>query len=89
MSESIKTVLAVDDEPSMLRLLEISLRQAGYQPLTAKDGREAFELIRTRNVDCVVTDLHMPRMDGLQLLKEIRQTDKDLQIGRASCRERV
>lgn len=80
MSESSKYILAVDDEPSMLRLLEISLRQAGYQPLTAKDGREALDLIRTRDVDCVVTDLHMPRMDGLQLLKEIRQTDTDLPV---------
>lgn len=64
----------------MLRLLEISLRQAGYQPLTARDGREALEIIRTSNVDCVVTDLHMPRMDGLQLLKEIRQTDTELPV---------
>lgn len=80
MSESTKYILAVDDEPSMLRLLEISLRQAGYQPLTAKDGREALEVIRTRNVDCVVTDLHMPRMDGLQLLKEIRQTETALPV---------
>lgn len=80
MSESTKYILAVDDEPSMLRLLEISLRQAGYQPLTAKDGREALDLIRTRSVDCVVTDLHMPRMDGLQLLKEIRQTDAELPV---------
>lgn len=80
MSESTKYILAVDDEPSMLRLLEISLRQAGYQALTAKDGREALELIRTHNVDCVVTDLHMPRMDGLQLLKEIRQTDIELPV---------
>ena len=80
MSESTKYILAVDDEPSMLRLLEISLRQVGYQPLTAKDGREALEIIRTNNVDCVVTDLHMPRMDGLQLLKEIRQTDTELPV---------
>jgi len=77
MSQTIKTILAVDDEPSMLRLLEISLRQAGYQPLTAKDGREALEIIRTQHVDCVVTDLHMPYMSGLQLLKAIRSDGQD------------
>lgn len=76
----IKRVLAVDDEPSMLRLLEISLRQAGYQPVTAKDGREALDIIRTHGVDCVVSDLHMPRMDGLQLLKEIRLENADLPV---------
>lgn len=80
MSESTKYILAVDDEPSMLRLLEISLRQAGYQPLTAKDGRDALDIINTKKVDCVVTDLHMPRMDGLQLLKEIRKTDAELPV---------
>jgi two-component system response regulator AtoC len=72
MSQTIKTILAVDDEPHMLRLLEISLRQAGYKPLTAKDGREALEMIQAQHVDCVVTDLHMPYMSGLQLLKAIR-----------------
>jgi len=71
MSQTIKTILAVDDEPNMLRLLEISLRQAGYQPLIARDGREALEIIRTQHVDCVVSDLHMPHMSGLQLLKAI------------------
>ena len=80
MSDSTKTILAVDDEPSMLRLLEISLRQAGYKPLTAKDGREALDIIRNQSVDCVVTDLHMPRMDGLQLLKEIRLTNAELPV---------
>jgi two-component system response regulator AtoC len=80
MSESLKYILAVDDEPSMLRLLEISLRQAGYQALTARDGKEALEVIHTHKVDCVVTDLHMPRMDGLQLLKEIRKTDAELPV---------
>ncbi|ACT46955.1 sigma-54-dependent transcriptional regulator [Methylotenera mobilis] len=80
MSDSTKYILAVDDEPSMLRLLEISLRQAGYQPLTARDGREALEVINAQQVDCVVTDLHMPRMDGLQLLKEVRKTDTELPV---------
>ncbi len=72
MSQTIKTILAVDDEPHMLRLLEISLRQAGYKPLTAKDGREALAIIHAQHVDCVVTDLHMPYMSGLQLLTAIR-----------------
>jgi two-component system response regulator AtoC len=80
MSTTIKRVLAVDDEPSMLRLLEISLRQAGYQPVTAKDGREALDIIRKQAVDCVVSDLHMPRMDGLQLLKEIRRDNAELPV---------
>ena len=61
----------------MLRLLEISLRQAGYKPLTARDGREALQIIHSQHVDCVVTDLHMPYMSGLQLLKAVRGVVQD------------
>jgi len=67
-----KTVLAVDDEPHMLRLLEISLRQAGYKPVLARDGKEALQVVINQTVDCVVSDLHMPNMNGLDLLKNIR-----------------
>ena len=68
-----KRILAVDDEPSMRRLLEISLRQAGYQPLQAANGREALEILRKETVDMVVSDLHMPSMDGLKLLETMRK----------------
>jgi two-component system, NtrC family, response regulator AtoC len=71
MTHSLKTILAVDDEPSMLRLLEISLKQAGYQPILARDGSEALQIIKNQTIDLVVSDLHMPRMNGLDLLKNI------------------
>lgn len=67
-----KRILAVDDEPSMRRLLEISLRQAGYQPVVAENGQEALTILRTDNIDLVVSDLHMPVMDGLKLLEALR-----------------
>lgn len=70
--ENLKRILAVDDEPNMRRLLEISLRQAGYEPVVAKDGEEALSLIKTQHIDLVVSDLHMPDMNGLALLKAIR-----------------
>ncbi|MDP1659844.1 MAG: sigma-54 dependent transcriptional regulator [Methylotenera sp.] len=69
-----KRILAVDDEPHMRRLLEISLRQAGYQPIVAENGQEALRILRDDNVDLVVSDLHMPVMDGLKLL-EVMQTE--------------
>lgn len=72
-----KRILAVDDEPNMRRLLEISLRQAGYQALSAANGREALEMLKTEQVDLIVSDLHMPGMSGLGLLKTIRQ-DNDV-----------
>lgn len=67
-----KKILAVDDEPSMRRLLEISLRQAGYQPVLAANGREALDILRTNGADLVVSDLHMPGMGGIQLLEAMR-----------------
>jgi two-component system response regulator AtoC len=67
-----KRILAVDDEPSMRRLLEISLRQAGYLPVVAENGQEALTILRTDNIDLVVSDLHMPVMDGLKLLEALR-----------------
>jgi two-component system, NtrC family, response regulator AtoC len=70
--DTLKRILAVDDEPNMRRLLEISLRQAGYQALTAANGREALETLKTEQVDLVVSDLHMPGMSGLELLKQMR-----------------
>ncbi len=67
-----KRILAVDDEPHMRRLLEISLRQAGYQPVLASHGREALEVLRNQGADLVVSDLHMPTMDGIKLLETMR-----------------
>lgn len=67
------TILAVDDEPNMRRLLEISLRQAGYRALSASHGREALEIIQQQQIDLVVSDLHMPGMNGLQLLQALRK----------------
>ncbi len=70
--------LAVDDEPNMRRLLEISLRQAGYKPALAADGYEALAQIKSQHIDLVVSDLHMPGMNGLALLKAIRQENETL-----------
>jgi two-component system, NtrC family, response regulator AtoC len=72
MTNNQKTILAVDDEPSMLRLLEISLKQAGYKSVLARDGKDALQIVKNQTIDLVVSDLHMPSMNGLDLLKNIR-----------------
>ncbi len=73
-----KQILAVDDEPNMRRLLEISLRQAGYKALSAENGKEAIEILKHESVDLVVSDLHMPGMNGLELLKELNKQNESL-----------
>ena len=70
---NLKRILAVDDESSMRRLLEISLKQAGYLPILAADGFEALSILRKGGIDLVVSDLHMPGMDGLRLFKKMNE----------------
>jgi DNA-binding response OmpR family regulator len=57
-------VLAVDDEPDVLRLVEIKLRKAGFEVLTARDGQEGLEQAIAERPDVVLLDVMMPRMDG-------------------------
>lgn len=76
--DKLKRILAVDDEPNMRRLLEISLRQAGYQPLSAANGRDALDILKAEQVDLVVSDLHMPGMSGLELLKQIQADNEGI-----------
>ena len=66
-------VLFVDDEPSMRAGVEAFGRLRGFEVVTAGDGREALERIRTTGFDAVVTDIRMPEMDGLQLYDALRK----------------
>ena len=66
-------ILVVDDEPQITRVLRASLASSGYDVLLARDGVEAFDLFRESTPDLVITDLFMPRMDGIELTRSIRQ----------------
>jgi DNA-binding response OmpR family regulator len=67
-------VLVADDEDSIRRLLTLALSDAGYDVSTASDGVEAFQKFQLANVDLLVTDLKIGRMDGYELCKRVRQT---------------
>lgn len=73
MMEGKKTVLLVDDEPSVRKVLERALRQDGYEVLAAADGNETLELIRAVPPEMVLLDLMMPGMDGMESCRRIRQ----------------
>lgn len=64
----------------MRRLLEITLRQAGYQALVAANGLEALEILKNQGADIVVSDLHMPAMDGIGLLTSMRELELDIPV---------
>jgi two-component system chemotaxis response regulator CheY len=69
-----KTILAVDDSASLRQMVAFTLSRAGYTVLEAGDGQEAFELAQVSQVDLVLADQNMPRMDGLTLVKSLRAT---------------
>lgn len=74
------TILVVDDEKNYLVVLEDLLEDEGYGVLTASTGREALEILQSRHVDTVLTDIKMPGMSGIELLEEIKTVDADLPV---------
>ena len=77
-----KKVLVVDDDQKMLRTLKKGLEKHSgtFAVLTAKDGLIAVELLKKNNISLVVTDLKMPRMDGLTLLSHIKENYPDIPV---------
>jgi two-component system, NtrC family, response regulator PilR len=73
-------LLVVDDEPAMRELLEIVLSKEGYQVRTASTGEEGFKVYRTAEPDLVLTDVKMPGMSGLDLIREIHSVDPAVPI---------
>lgn len=65
-------ILAVDDSASMRRMVRATLQSAGYGVVEAADGQEALDFARDNPVDLVITDVNMPRMDGITLVSELR-----------------
>lgn len=65
-------ILIVDDEPNNQRILNYTLKKAGYETMTAADGEAALELIRANVPDLAIVDVAMPIMDGITLLHHIR-----------------
>jgi len=74
------TVLVVDDEPNYLVVLSELLIEEGYEILTAQNGETALHMVRETDLDLVITDMRMPGMDGLALLKAIKEYNPNLPI---------
>jgi DNA-binding response OmpR family regulator len=68
------TILLVDDEEAVQKLLTYPLERDGYRVIQARDGEEALERFRTDHVDLVVLDLMLPRLDGLEVCRRMRAT---------------
>jgi two-component system phosphate regulon sensor histidine kinase PhoR len=73
-----KSVLVVDDEQDVRETLETVLQKLDYNPVVAANGDEALEVIKSRKVDVVLSDLYMPGMNGIELLKRVKTEDKNI-----------
>ncbi len=66
------SILAVDDSASMRQMVSFTLKGAGYDVVEASDGVQALNIAKTRAVNLVITDVNMPNMDGISLIRELR-----------------
>src|SRR6267378_3282425 len=75
-----KQILVVDDESNLRRVLTAQLSRDGYEVHTAPDGEAGLQILREHHIDLVITDLRMPKMDGLELLRQALRTDPELPV---------
>ncbi len=67
-----KSILIVDDSATVRKVVSMSLNGQGYALTEASDGHEGFLKAKSKNFDCVITDVNMPNKDGITLIKELR-----------------
>jgi two-component system alkaline phosphatase synthesis response regulator PhoP/two-component system response regulator VicR len=67
-----KKILAVDDQPQIVRLIQVNLQKAGYQVVTAFDGEEGLQKVLDERPDLVILDVIMPKRDGFDVLRTIK-----------------
>jgi two-component system chemotaxis response regulator CheY len=68
-----KCILVVDDSETVRQVLQLTLVNAGFDVVEAEDGLEALDKLAHHSVDMMITDLNMPKMDGLDLIKKVRE----------------
>lgn len=71
-------ILVVDDEESIREFLEIMLRKEGYDPTCVEDGQQALDTLKKKSFDLVISDLQMPNLTGIELLRKVREQDPQL-----------
>ncbi len=76
-----QTILAVDDSETMRQMVKMTLQAGNYNVVLANDGEDGLDkFMSTSNIGLVVTDINMPKMDGIGLIREIRSRNPDVPI---------
>lgn len=73
-------LLIADDEDNIAQLLERIFKNKGYNIFIANDGESAFEIVKKNNIDIVISDIRMPKLDGISLLKKIKEFDSFIEV---------
>ena len=71
-----KKLLTVDDSPSVRKMVQFTLQAKGFEVGSAADGQEALEMLASESYDGIILDINMPRMNGLEFLKQIRSEEQ-------------
>ena len=74
------TILVVDDEPNYLVVLSELLKEEGFEVFTAQSGEDGLKIAKENDLDLIITDMRMPGMDGLELLKTVKSFNHDLPV---------
>ncbi len=69
-----KKIMTVDDSPTIRQMLGIALKEAGYEVVEAANGKEALAKLESEKVNMLITDLNMPEMNGIDLIRNVRQS---------------
>jgi PAS domain S-box-containing protein len=80
MTEIIRKILIIDDEEANVRVLSLTLRCDGYEVVSALNGEEGLAVFRKESPDLVLTDIKMPGMDGIEVLKHIKEVSPDTEV---------
>lgn len=73
-------ILVVEDNKNIRKLMAVKLQQAGYEAYQAEDGEKALEIMDSVHIDLIISDIMMPRLDGYELTKTLREADYDIPI---------
>lgn len=75
-------LLVVDDEPSIREVMSLTLEADGYRCICAADAKEALKLVelRGREIQCMITDLHMPEMNGIELIRKVKESGANMDV---------
>ena len=82
-------ILIVEDDKSLRRLMEVFLKQNGYEVYLAEDGEKAIEIFEDKHIDLVICDIMMPKVSGYELVKDLRNSNYELPILMVTAKETI